>query len=304
MGILLSVLICTHNPQRERFCRVLDGLKEQSLPQEQWELIVIDSKSTESLAGAWDLGWHPHGAIIREEIGGLSNARLRGLAEAQGEVMVFVDDDNVVAPDYLEAALAIAQEWPNLGVWGGSIIGEFEAEPSPEMRDFLPYLAVREVKTAQWSNVASCQEAEPWGAGLCLRRAVALEYRKFYEQSEVRLGDRESGALLSGGDTEIAYVACAKGWGMGVFPSLRVTHLISSERVSEDYLVRLAEGLNASSMLLQYKWRAVAPRPARWSTMRYLKHLLFNRGLSRKMAFAHLRAEAYARKVCVPPSRS
>ena len=56
----LSVIICTHNPRFEYFDRVLNALKGQTLPLEQWELVIIDNASVEPLCERVDLNWHPH----------------------------------------------------------------------------------------------------------------------------------------------------------------------------------------------------------------------------------------------------
>jgi hypothetical protein len=48
--------------------RVLDALKAQTLPKEQWELLLIDNASKEPLAESWDLSWHPHARHIRERL--------------------------------------------------------------------------------------------------------------------------------------------------------------------------------------------------------------------------------------------
>jgi glycosyltransferase involved in cell wall biosynthesis len=39
----VSVVICTHNSRRGYLVRVLDALKAQTLPREQWELLLIDN---------------------------------------------------------------------------------------------------------------------------------------------------------------------------------------------------------------------------------------------------------------------
>ena len=67
--------------------------------------------------------------MVREEKLGLTFARLRGFAEAKGELIVMVDDDNVLAPDYLETAVRIAHEHPTLGAFGGKCLPEFEVKP-------------------------------------------------------------------------------------------------------------------------------------------------------------------------------
>ena len=62
------------------------------------------------VANSYDLSWHPHARHIREDELGLTPTRLRGIAEAEGDLLVFIDDDNILTPDYLERAAAIP--WP------------------------------------------------------------------------------------------------------------------------------------------------------------------------------------------------
>src|SRR5262252_3584882 len=99
--VKVSVIVCTHNPQPDRLRRTLDSLKDQSLARDQWELLVVDNASDTKVSGTSDVSWHSRGRHIREEKLGLTPARLRGIAEAEGELLVFVDDDNVVAPMFL-----------------------------------------------------------------------------------------------------------------------------------------------------------------------------------------------------------
>src|SRR5712692_6587062 len=156
-----SVIICTHNPRPHYLCRVLGALRAQTLPLDQWELLLIDNASQEPLTATnWDLSWHPRARHVREEELGLAPARLRGVREAATEMLVFVDDDNLLAPDYLEQALRIKREWPMLGVWGCGVASpEFEVQPPDALRDYLNKLAIRENKVAQFSNVMPCYRA-------------------------------------------------------------------------------------------------------------------------------------------------
>jgi len=102
----ISVVICTHNPRPAYLRRVLQALRNQVLPLNQWELHLIDNASQEELEpGTWDLSWHPHGRLLREEDIGLSNARMRGMREAGADLLVFVDDDNVLDPSYLSEVI-------------------------------------------------------------------------------------------------------------------------------------------------------------------------------------------------------
>lgn len=301
----LSVIICSHNSRADYFGLVLGALRRQTLPLPRWELLVIDNASQQPLAAWCDLSWHPGARHIREDELGLAVARQRGMHESATELLVFVDDDNVLEPDYLAASLQIGRHWPQLGVWGGSIIPQFEVEPPVRLRPFLSALALREVSLPAWSNVATCDAAEPWGAGLCVRAGVARAYCQQYRQSRIRLTDRAGRDLSSGGDTEICHVACQLGLGMGLFPELRVTHLIPRERLTDDYLVLATEGILTSLHVLAYKWRGTTPlSPLRPVTLlRLLQNLLHLAGIERRIYLARLRAAMRARSIIAAAQR-
>src|SRR5688572_6616303 len=97
-----TVVICTHNPREDYLRECLNALKEQSLPKSEWELVVVDNCSDKPLAESIDLSWHRYARLIREETLGLTPARLRGIREAAGDLLVFVDDDNILDVDFLE----------------------------------------------------------------------------------------------------------------------------------------------------------------------------------------------------------
>jgi glycosyltransferase involved in cell wall biosynthesis len=256
----LSVIICTHNPRDDYFGRTLDGLRCQTLLCEKWELAVIDNCSDQRVAGRFDTSWHPNARIIREEKLGLTPARLRGIREATCEVLVFVDDDNVLDPDYLEIALRTAQERPFLGSWSGQCRADFEATPPEWTRRYWGNLVIREFSDDKWSNLPRLAETMPCGAGLCVRRDVALHYLHLNESGKRSVQfDRTGTSLLSGGDNDLAACACDLGFGVGLVSALKLTHLISQGRLTEDYLARLAEGISFSSVLLDYDRGIVNP---------------------------------------------
>jgi glycosyltransferase involved in cell wall biosynthesis len=248
----VSVILCTHNPRADYLDRVLLALRKQTLPLEHWELLLIDNASDESVAGRFDIGWQPNGRFIREEKLGLTPARLRGVAESVAEMIIFVDDDNVLDPDYLEQGLRIATAYPFLGTWGGQCVPEFEVEPIPDLTPYLFSLAIRTTERNLWTNVAGqwC-EAYPFGAGLFVRRRVIDQARARTIACGLRQKlDRTGDLLLSGGDHEINLTACDMGLGCGVFQPLKLTHLIPSRRLTAGYMLRLWYGHHYSNALL------------------------------------------------------
>ncbi len=247
----ISVIICTHNPRRDYLLRVLDGLKAQSLPTEQWELLLIDNASNESLASAIDLSWHPGARHVREEELGLTKARIRGIKESVGEVQVFVDDDNLLSPIYLEHALKIAKTESHLGVWGGNVELEFERKPMLELEPYCALLALKTVIRPIWSNLYTFETA-PVGAGICVRSSVSKYYMEKVRADEIRRSlDREGNGFGSCGDLDLCWTAVDIGMGCGLFPEFKVAHLIGKHRVELDYLMQLQKGTCKSYALLR-----------------------------------------------------
>ncbi len=266
MKLNLSVIICTHNPKPEYITRVVTALKSQTLSLEQWELLLIDNASDEPLYDWISLFWHPNARHIREDRLGLTPARLRGIQESQSEILVFVDDDNVLNADYLEIALQISSQWTILGAWGGQILPEFEEHPPEWTKPFWGNLAIREFALDKWSNLVDGDDTKPWGAGLCVRKVVGQKYAESIEKDPNRVKlDRKGKSLLAGGDKDLVLTACDIGLGTGLFTALKLTHIIPANRLQEDYLLMLIEGLTYSSIILDtfrgkiapsYSWKA------------------------------------------------
>ena len=298
--IQASLVICSHDPRPDYFKRVLAAVRDQSLPMDSWEFIVVDNLSASPLATNWDLSWHPLGRHVVENELGLSAARQRAVKEASSDLLVFADDDNILDPAYVARAIEIKHTWPQLGAWGaGAIIPEFEVKPTDYLEPLLHYLAIRNITAPRWTNVYPCFEAAPWGAGLCVRSNIATAYGKHCEQSSIQITGRRGQSLLSGEDLEIDYLACDMGFGMGVFPGLKLTHLIPKERVTEDYLLKIVEAAVLANLLLAYKRSGSVPRSplSIRGSMSWLKNALLRRGIDRQSYFAGVRAEIRARKI-------
>ncbi|MEJ8572828.1 glycosyltransferase [Microbaculum marinum] len=252
-NVPISVITCTHNPRPDYIGRTLAGLNAQTLPTGQWELVVVDNCSDPPLRDRLALGWHQAARTVREETLGLTPARLRGIREARGELLIFVDDDNVLDPDFLEQAVRTANERPWLGAWSGQCRPEFEVDPPDWTRRYWGNLVIREFDHDVWSNLPRLPATMPCGAGLCVRRDAALEYMRLHDTGRRPIQmDRTGTSLVSGGDNDLAACACDIGLGQGLIASLKLTHLIAKGRLTEAYLERLSEGIYLSGVVLAH----------------------------------------------------
>ena len=184
---------------------------------------------------------------------GISFARKIGIEESRCEIIVFVDDDNVLDSNYLETSLKISQDFPFLGAWGGQIKPEFEITPPMWIKPYLGALAIREFEGHHWSNFIGHNKSTPCGAGSSIRRKVGDYYVKNVCEDVLRLKLGRKGKQLSAcEDDDIVYSACDIGLGTGQFTSLKLTHLIPSQRLQKEYMERLIEGMNYSGVMLNH----------------------------------------------------
>jgi glycosyltransferase involved in cell wall biosynthesis len=298
MESLVSVVICTHNPRAEYLRQTLEALRKQTLPIEKWELLLIDNASRERVANTWDISWHSQGRHILEENVGLTFARLRGIEESRSELLIFVDDDNVLAPDFLELAVCLAARHTFLGAFGaGTLQPEFEIPPPLELKDRVGLLALRSVQVPLWSNNIDDYSCLPWGAGLCVTRDVATEYQRLIDRFKAtRVIDRQGKHLFSGGDDVFSWAAVAVGRGFGIFPELRITHLISAGRLKRDYFVRLIRDHAMSHGVLNYLRSANVPKSSLgfFRFVHLLLHGFRHGGFSLRCSWAEAQGQAGA----------
>jgi glycosyltransferase involved in cell wall biosynthesis len=230
----------------------LQSLAGQDLPKERWEFLLIDNASRQSLETKVDLSWHPNARHIREDELGLTAARLRAIRESRGQTLIYVDDDGVLKSDYLSSTLALFETHPWLGVIGaGNLRPEFEEVPSAKFQSVLHFLAVRSVPRVVWSNHPEDHAGIPYGAGLGVRRIVALGYIELLEKLNAsECLDRRGSELTCGGDNLFSFAATFSGLGFGVFPELQITHLIPASRLRESYFLRLLEAHGFSHTII------------------------------------------------------
>jgi glycosyltransferase involved in cell wall biosynthesis len=266
MSAEISVITCAHNPRPDHLMLVLNALRKQTLDHRRWEYLLVDNASDQALNLHAELSWHPHGRLIREERLGLTPARLRGIQESTGDLLVFVDDDNVLDPDYLEQVIRLAGSWPEIGAFSGQVRPQFEEPPAEWTRKYWNRLAIREFNHDRWSNIPSLDETTPNGAGLCVRRQVALLYFSHHANGKRKVVlDRTGEDLLSAGDLDLATTACDLGLGNALFASLKLTHLLPRERLDEDYLLRLMEAQTFSAVVLDsFRSHGQAPPCTSW----------------------------------------
>ena len=98
MGLKLSIVVPVYKVE-QYLHKCIDSLLDQDLPQEEYEIILVDDGSPDRGGEICEeyAARFAHIKVIHRENGGLSAARNSGMELAQGQYIQFVDSD-----DYLE----------------------------------------------------------------------------------------------------------------------------------------------------------------------------------------------------------
>ena len=253
----LSVIICTFNPNKITFEKCLKCVSEASDYYEPHEIIIIDNNSSDPLIEQDYINEFSRNSsnvkVIRESNQGLVSARLRGIRESSGGLIIFVDDDNFIDKNYFLVAADISLKYPFIGAFSGQVTLEYDTEPEAWTKKYWGMLIYRKFNENVWSNQPFNGDTMPYGAGLCVSRDVAGHYHNLLMNGERPFNlDRHKDSLMSGGDNDLAMCACDIGQGMGLFKDLHLRHYIPSNRFTLDYLSRLAYGIYFSSAMLLF----------------------------------------------------
>jgi GT2 family glycosyltransferase len=111
----ISVVIPTHD-EPERLRAALLSLSAQQYSTKGMEIIVVDDASSRCASGSLHTAASPFSLkLIRHETNqGRARARNTGLRAATGELIVFLDSDMTVGPDFLQAHASLHRNQANI----------------------------------------------------------------------------------------------------------------------------------------------------------------------------------------------
>jgi len=109
---LVSVIIPTYN-RAASIGEAIESALAQAYP--AMEIIVVDDGSTDdtrqSIAHRY-----PQVRYFHQENGGVARARNRGIREARGEFIAFLDSDDLWLPGKIEKQVACFKQYPDVGL--------------------------------------------------------------------------------------------------------------------------------------------------------------------------------------------
>jgi glycosyl transferase family 2 len=125
---VISIIVATRN--RWESLALFFGAMRLVSQSPSWELIVVDNGSTDGTAALLSSAASSLPiSIIGENQPGKSRALNRALNRAQGDILLFTDDDVVPNPQWLAALSCAVDAYPGANVFGGRIMTDHKVIP-------------------------------------------------------------------------------------------------------------------------------------------------------------------------------
>lgn len=234
----ISVVICTYN--RNVLLELsLRAIARQTIPQSDYEVIIVDNNPDYSELipfveqyREWEFFRHPLNLrLVQSPFRGLSYARNAGFSEANGEWVLFLDDDALAESDLLEKYLEAVVKHPEAGLIGGHILLQRPDHlDMPWQTGWERYWSHFETDYKGYTQVDNWSQF-PWGANWCARRQVLFQIGGF------RGAYGRRGEDYSGGEEIIAASMIQKlGYAIAILPQARVIHQVDPTRFTLQHL--------------------------------------------------------------------
>lgn len=243
---MITVIICTYN--REKYIgQLLDSLAKNDYPESDYEIVLVNNNSTDNTRLICERFAANHQNIsfryVEEHEQGLSAARNRGIKEAKGDIVIYVDDDALVDSDYIRTYAEHFSSFPETMAAGGPIEPLYEtAEPSW----MSPY--TKALLTAWMDYGDKVREYPsgrfPGGGNAAYRKSVFDKVGLF----NTDLG-RKGTALLASEEKDIFDKMRQLGMRVLYLPTPVLHHIIPQAKLEETYFNRLTLQIGRSERM-------------------------------------------------------
>jgi glycosyltransferase involved in cell wall biosynthesis len=231
-----TIIICTFNSQQRLALCVQKILQQQQYVELVEQLIIVNNNSTDNTQQVID----SFGAAVRplyEHRQGLAYARLCGARAAQSPWIIYLDDDNLVAADWLINAATYIKEHPRVGAFNGAVLPLIQEQLSLEEQERLE-VCYRRLACSHLDihSIGPLKNHLPIGAGLVVK---SEPIHSLIKHGWIKRSGRVGAQLFGGEDIEISLFIRAHGYEFGFCPQMIIHHVLGAWRLKKQYLIEL-----------------------------------------------------------------
>ena len=145
---------------------------------QDFEIVIIDDGSTDGSVAVVETFNDPRIRLIRQQNAGVSAARNRGVEEAKGKYVSFLDADDEWMPGFLEEIRVLQEAYPTCKAQATNYIFNSNGKKSPTILRRIAFKGERGV-LSNYFKVASCSHPPVWTSAVCIERELLQEIGGF-----------------------------------------------------------------------------------------------------------------------------
>lgn len=242
----LSVVICSYN-RGKYLPMVFDSLKVQDYALQSYEIILINNNSTDNTDEivcnyqtqnpAFPLTY------LVEYNQGISYARNRGVEAAKGDIIVFIDDDETVDPDFLSNINTFFSQFEDAGISAGPVIPVYETQKPKWLSHFTMRLITGAYDKGKSIKILG-NKNYPGTGHACFRKILFTKYGAF----DTTLG-RKGNSLMGAEDKDFFLRLMNGGEKCYYLPSAKIYHHIPAYKLTNDFFCKLTYSIGKSERI-------------------------------------------------------
>ncbi len=231
----ISAIICTYNGEKY-LLKTLQSLAEQTLKPEDYEIVIVDNNSTDSVP-AISQGFIKYNSHLNiqyqlEKQAGLSFARNCGIEASKAPIVVFIDDDATANEVFLERHLQIYQDKKDAVAAGGKVLGAYPTGKEPNWLSH--YIEGVFSLIDRGEKVHLFEKKFPVGCNMSFKKSVLQEMGSFNTNVKYRSDEKFVFLNLKKNKQTIYYL-----------PQAIAYHNIDEKRMSKASVVKVSQLVGA-----------------------------------------------------------
>lgn len=240
----LSIVISTYN-NADSLIRTLRSLDAQDADRALWECVVVNNASTddtkskvEALVAELSINIR----LVEEPQQGLSYARNRGIAESQGNIVAFIDDDETVNSGFVSAYIDL---FHNYGAFAasGAVVACYDGGRPKWMSKYTEKMIANPINLGK-EVTSVARDITPAGGNMAFNREIFTLYGGF----DTELG-RKGKELLGGEENDVFDRIRNLGERVFYTPHAIVYHHIAERKLTAEYFDKLSYGVGVSKRI-------------------------------------------------------
>ena len=245
-NIYFSFVICTYN-RAESLYRTLQSLCLQNYTVNEYEIVVIDNNSTDETSEKCNVikteNADKNISVHLEENQGVSYARNRGVTEANGKFIIFIDDDETINEDYLSILNSYIKQYPFAELAATAVIPIYEGGEPKWMSPFTQRLIGGTFET-NTTDVKILKKTYPGTGHTIIKKSLFDKFGMY----NTDLGRKAKG-LLGAEDKDMAMRLMTNKVVCYFFPNIPVYHHIPTYKLSRGFFNELTYSLGISERI-------------------------------------------------------